>query len=190
LFVRIPIDDPLLTIFRMQGFRQFATESVLYGESPRPAGSGELAGVRGSRVRDEHRLYNLYRKVTPVEVAQLEAPTYREWRALRGSAGQQEVVDRVELVAWSRIHKGSQARPHILSFMLLPERELAAGLADHVVDSCDGQPAWASLRHYDGLMIDALRGRGFSTLLTQALLVRDSTVSETVADKALVPSFG
>ena len=190
LFVRIPIDDPFVRVFRMQGFRQFATESVLFSESPAAGGGGDLAGVRGSRARDEHRLYNLYRKVTPMEVAHFEAPTYREWRALRGVSGQQEVVDRVELVAWCRIHKGSQARPHILSFMLIPDRELAAGLADHVLVACDGQPAWASLRHYDGLMIDALRGRGFSTLLTQALLVRDSTVSETVADKALVPSFG
>src|SRR5215831_6238833 len=34
LFVRIPLDDPLIEIFRLQGFRQYATESVLYAESP------------------------------------------------------------------------------------------------------------------------------------------------------------
>jgi hypothetical protein len=190
LFVRIPLDDPMLAIFRMQGFRQFATESVLFAENPRPAAQGELAGVRPYRGRDERRLYSLYRKVTPSEVAQLEAPSYRAWRASRGLPGQQEVVDRIELVAWSRVYRGSQARPHILSFLALHDPELAGELADHVLRGCDEQPAWASLRHYDAPLIDALRRRGFSTLLNQGLLVRDTAVREPAADQALVPSFG
>jgi hypothetical protein len=190
LFVRVPLDDPLLPLFRMQGFRQFATESVLFAESPQPHSDGEMVGARAYKHHDERRLYSLYRRVTPPAVAQLEAPTYAGFRASRGQGGQQEVVERLELVAWSRVHRGSQARPYILSFMALPEQPLAEELADHVLAGCAGQPAWASLRHYDAAMIDALRGRGFSSLLTQGLLVRDTTVSDPVADQALVPSFG
>src|SRR5215472_11923059 len=35
LFVRLPDRDPLLPAFRMRGFRQYATEQVVYSEKPR-----------------------------------------------------------------------------------------------------------------------------------------------------------
>jgi Acetyltransferase (GNAT) family len=190
LFVRIPLDDPLIDIFRTQGFRQYATESVLYGEAPAACSTEPPAGLRSAKSRDERLLYHLYRKVTPWGVAHLEAPTFRDWKALRGAAGQQEVIDRVELVGWCRVQKGSQARPHTLSFMALPEKGLADELADHAIVASDAQPAWCSLRHYDSPLIDALRGRGFSLLLTQALLVREIAVRVPLPEKSLVPSFG
>jgi hypothetical protein len=190
LFVRIPLDDPLIDVFRLQGFRQYATESVLYGESPVARSTEPPEGLRPSRSRDDRPLYHLYRKVTPWGVAHLEAPTYRDWKALRSTPGQQEVIDRVEIVGWCRVQKGSQARPHTLSFMALPERGVAEELADRAIMVSDAQPAWCSLRHYDSHMIDALRGRGFSLLLTQALLVRETAVRESLPEKSLVPSFG
>ncbi len=190
LFVRIPLDDPLLPTFRRLGFRQFATESVLYAEKPLSLSSVEPFGVRPAKGKDDRLLYHLYRKVTPMGVSALEAPTYKDWKALRAGTGQQEVIDRVEIVGWSRIQKGSQARPHTLFFMALPESGLAEELADQVIRALDGEPAWSSLRHYDSHMIDALRGRGFSTLLTQALLVRELAVRLPIAEKRLVPSFG
>lgn len=190
LFVRIPVDDPLIDVFRLQGFRQYATESVLYGEVPIAQQTDPPAGLRQCRSRDDRLLYHLYRKVTPWGVARLEAPTFRDWKALRAAAGQQEVIDRVEIVGWCRVQKGSQARPHTLSFMALPEPGLAEELADHAILASDGQAAWCSLRHYDSHMIDALRGRGFSLLLTQALLVREVAVQIPLPEKSLVPSFG
>jgi hypothetical protein len=190
LFVRIPLDDPLIEVFRLQGFRQYATESVLYGETPASRRADPPAGIRPCRSKDDRLLYHLYRRVTPWGVAHLEAPTFRDWRTLRGAAGQQEVIDRVEIVGWCRVQKGSQARPHTLSFMALPELGIAEELADHAIRASDAQPAWSSLRHYDSHMIDALRGRGFSLLLTQALLVREVAVQVPLPEKSLVPSFG
>jgi hypothetical protein len=190
LFVRIPMDDPLIEVFRIQGFRQYATESVLYGEAPTARQTDPPAGLRPCRSRDDRLLYHLYRRVTPWGVAHLEAPTFRDWKALRGAAGQQEVIDRVEIVGWCRVQKGSQARPHTLSFMVLPESGVAEELADYAILASDAQPAWCSLRHYDSHMIDALRGRGFSLLLTQALLVREVAVQVPLPEKSLVPSFG
>src|SRR5207247_765248 len=81
LFVRIPLDDPLIDVFRMQGFRQYATESVLYAETPEAVSDEPPAGLRPARSRDDRLLYHLYRKVTPWGVAHLEAPTYRDWKA-------------------------------------------------------------------------------------------------------------
>ena len=76
--------------------------------------------------------------------------------------------------------------------MVLPEPPLPDELADLGVALLNhvSTPVWSSLRHYDSHMIDALRGRGFSILLTQMLLVKELALRVPVAEKGLVPSFG
>ena len=190
LLVRVPLDDPLTPIIRLQGFRQYATENVLFAEAPE--GRGVVpAGIRPLRGRDASPLYHLYRKVTPQGVSQVEAPTYREWKMLQHAGGQQFVVDRVELVGWSAVDRSTEpSRPHTLRLMALPEEGLAGDLADHALGQAGPGPAWCSLRHYDAHVIEALRGRGFANLLTQALLVKELALREPVREKGLVPSYG
>ena len=195
LFVRLPDRDALLPAFRLQGFRQYATEQVVYAEKPIQRGKQFPDGLRPARRGDDRNLYQLYRKVTPQGVSQLEAPTYREWRALHsGELAGGHVVDRVEVVGWVRMQRGGEARPATLQFMALPEGPLTVELADFGISLLGGSdaPAWSSLRHYDSHMIDALRGRGFSVLLTQLLLVKELAVRvpKPVREKGLVPSFG
>ena len=202
LFVRVPERDPLLRVFRLRGFRQFATEVVVYADKPGRRLAASPEGARQMRRGDGRRLYQLYRRITPQGVSQLEAPTYRDWRALhgewtgrltpRGSNKDEVVVDRIELVGWVKVERSSGARPSTLSFMVVPEMPLPDELADlglSLLGSADA-PAWSSLRHYDSHMIDALRGRGFSVLLTQLLLVKELAVRVPVREKGLVPSFG
>ena len=190
LLVRVPLDDPLAPIIRLQGFRQYATENVLFAETPHP-GDTAAAGVRPVRGRDASTLYHLYRKVTPQGVSQVEAPTYREWKMLHQAGGQQFVIDRVELVAWSAIDRSSEpSRPHTLRFLALPEEGIAGEVTDHALAQAGPGSAWCSLRHYDAHVIEALRGRGFSNLLTQALLVKELALREPVREKGLVPSYG
>jgi hypothetical protein len=91
-----------------------------------------------------------------------------------------------------KAERSSGARPNTVSFMVLPERSLPGDLADlglSLLGESD-LPAWSSLRHYDSQMIDALRGRGFSVLLTQLLLVKELAVRVPVREKGMVPSFG
>jgi GNAT superfamily N-acetyltransferase len=203
LFVRLPERDPLLPAFRLRGFRQYATEVVVYADQPAIRSEQFPEGVRPVKRGDNRMLYQLYRKVTPQGVSQLEAPTYREWRALhggewsgrlaaRGSDKQEYVVDRVEVVGWVKAERSTGARPDTLNFMALPEGPLPGELADFGLSLLKGSeaPAWSSLRHYDSHMIDALRGRGFSILLTQLLLVKELAVRVPVTEKGLVPSFG
>lgn len=202
LFVRVPDRDPLLPVFRLRGFRQYATEVVVYAEKPSNRVALTPEGTRPLRRGDRRRLYQLYRKITPQGVSQLEAPTYREWRVLhgewtgrlaaRGSNREEVVVDRGEIVGWVTAERSSGARPNTLSFMALAEAPLPDELADlglSLLGDSDA-PAWSSLRHYDSHMIDALRGRGFSVLLTQLLLVKELAVRVPVQEKGLVPSFG
>lgn len=203
LFVRLPERDTLLPAFRLQGFRQYATEVVVYADRPVRRSDQYPEGLRALKRGDDRKLYQLYRKVTPQGVSQVEAPTFREWSALhsgewtgrRGpkrSDRQGHVVDRVEVVGWLSVQQSSGARPATLEFMALPENPLPAELADYGISLIVGSdsPAWSSLRHYDSHMIDALRGRGFSVLLTQLLLVKELAVRVPVREKGLVPSFG
>jgi hypothetical protein len=203
LFIRLPLDDQLTPVLRWLGFRQYAIEHVLYSDDVPPGSHDMPAGLRPARGRDDRLLYQLYRKMTPPGVASMEAPTFREFRSLkreiygslasRGDSDVQMVVDRVELVGWLRVQRSnSPERPHTLSFKALPEAQLPEQLVDYALGLLDGSPgpAWSSLRHYDSHMIDALRGRGFSTLLRQALLVKELAVRVPVAERGLVPSFG
>jgi hypothetical protein len=202
VFVRLPERDPLLPVFRLRGFRQYATEVVVYTDKPAMRSDHFPEGARPVRRGDHRLLYQLYRKVTPQGVSQIEAPPYREWRALhgdwtgrlaaRGSEKQELVVDQVEVIGWIKVERSSGARPNTLSFMAMPDSSLAGELADLGLSLLGGSelPAWSSLRHYDSHMIDALRGRGFSVLLTQLLLVKELAVRVPVREKGMVPSFG
>ncbi len=202
LFVRLPEGDALLRAFRLRGFRQYATEVVVYADKPAPRSAHFPEGGRPIRRGDHRLLYQLYRKVTPQGVSQLEAPTYREWRAMHGewtgrlaarrSEKQELVIDQVELVGWVKADRSSGPRPNTVSFLALPESSLPGELADLGLSLLGDSelPAWSSLRHYDSHMIDALRGRGFSVLLTQLLLVKELAVRVPVQEKGLVPSFG
>jgi hypothetical protein len=202
LFVRIPLEDPLTTAFRKQSFRQYAVESVLYTEKPAGKPCPELAGLRPERGRDHALVYQLYRKLTPAGIATIEAPTFKEWRALRGEwfghhpirgeSDEQFVIDRVEIVGWLRVQRSSSTRPHTLSFMALPEDHLPEELADHALGLLGPRPGpvWSSLRHYDSHMIEALRGRGFETLVNQSLMVKELALRVPAREKGMVPSFG
>src|ERR1700736_6343583 len=125
LFVRLPERDPLLPAFRLRGFRQYATEVVVYADKPEPGSDQFPDGLRPVKRGDNRMLYQLYRKVTPQGVSQIEAPTYREWRAMhggewtgrlaaRGSDKQEYVVDRIEVVGWVKVERSSGARPDTL----------------------------------------------------------------------------
>ena len=118
LFVRLPERDPLVPAFRLRGFRQYATEVVVYADKPVMRSEQFPEGVRAVKRGDNRMLYQLYRKVTPQGVSQLEAPTYREWRAMhggewtgrlaaRGSEKQEFVVDRIEVVGWVKAERST-----------------------------------------------------------------------------------
>ena len=125
LFVRVPDRDALLPAFRLRGFRQYATEQVLYADRPKQRSDEYPLGARSSKRGDDRKLYQLYRKVTPQGVSQVEAPTYRDWKALHseGASGSL-VVDRIEVVGWVRAQRGGEARPDTLQLMALPESPL------------------------------------------------------------------
>ena len=203
LFVRLPDRDPMLPAFRMQGFRQYATEQVFYTEQPELSEvSTPPGGLRPVKRKDAALIYNLYRRVTPLGVALVEAPSIKTWRsqypviperrAPREASERQTVIDRSEMLAWSRWKPSSATRPHTISITTVPDQELADQLVDWalaVIGPACG-PVWSSVRHYDSHMMQALRSHGFGILTTQCLLVRQLAKREPVHKKAWVPQFG
>src|SRR4029077_9631129 len=78
--VRVPIDDPVVDLFRARGFTAYATEHALLTESvtARPAPAG--AGWRAMRRDAEPGLHLLYVACPPKSVAAVEASNFAEWR--------------------------------------------------------------------------------------------------------------
>ena len=102
------------------------------------------------------------------------------------------MVDRTEIVGWLRVQQSSSTRPSTLSFMALPEDHLPEELADHALSLLGARPGpvWSSLRHYDSHMIEALRSRGFETLVNQSLMVKELAQRVPAREKGMVPAFG
>src|ERR1700694_3161446 len=57
LFVRLPDSDPLLPAFRLRGFRQYATEVVVYADKPGLRSEQFPEGVRAVKRGENSMLY-------------------------------------------------------------------------------------------------------------------------------------
>jgi hypothetical protein len=204
-FVRIPVDDPILEVFRGKRFLQYATEHVLFAENVDAAEVAPLPGIRGLRSKDLLALYLLYRSITPKAVATIEGPNFQEWRAnfhqgwlaRVGRAGHQHVVlDQGSINAWIGLAAGSSTRPTTLGLltgaMTQEQREALVDFALGQAARRSPGPVWTNLREYDAHLMTLLKRRGFETLASQALLVRELPIKVKVKskEKGLVPQFG
>ncbi|HEX4579086.1 MAG TPA: hypothetical protein VH498_03700 [Candidatus Dormibacteraeota bacterium] len=183
--VRLPLDHPMVGVFLEQGFTQFATEQILFHESPDqiPAGDAEPLPIRAGRREDAAAVYMLYQRVTPSQVAAFEAPSLKTWQAsfADGSVariGRDDtrhfVAERPGLVGWAAIRPAGSGRPSILSLMCeAHDPAVREGFLDAVLAELPSQPVSCVLRHYDSELIRSLQQRGFAVYGTQLLLARD-----------------
>ncbi len=155
--------ESLLPVFRLRGFRQYATEVVVYADKPLVRSDRFPEGARPIRRGDHRHLYQLYKKVTPQGVAArrrrpiayggrftasgLETPRGARLR----EAGDRDRPGR----AWSGGSRPTGARgpgPNTLSFMAQAEsaRWRASSRTSGIsLLGASELPAWSSLRHYD-----------------------------------------
>jgi ribosomal protein S18 acetylase RimI-like enzyme len=209
--VRVSVGDPVLDLFRARGFRAIATEHALLAESVNRRPVGELAGWRPMRKEDLLSLWLLYRAVTPREVADVLASSFKQWRdtfqhgwwtgtVARPTRRRQFVVDRVEVVGWLGVTPGGGGRPTILGLMARSEpRDLLPSLVQHglayLAEHHPG-PVWCSLRHNDQEAIALLQKEGFEVIASQVLMVKELTLKVParrkvpVREKRLVPQYG
>jgi hypothetical protein len=182
--VRLPLDHPLVGVFLEHGFTQFATEQILFHETPELiARDTEPLAVRPARREDAAAIHLLYRRVTPSHIAEFEAPSLKTWQAsfAQGSVariGRDEVRHLVAelpgVVGWAAIRPASGGRPSILSLMCeAHDPAVREGFLDAVLGELPQQPVSCVLRHYDSELIRSLQQRGFAVYGTQLLLVRD-----------------
>jgi hypothetical protein len=183
--VRLPLDHPMVGVFLEHGFTQFATEQILFHETPElihPSDAQPLA-VRPGHREDAAAIHLLYRRVTPSQIAAFEAPNLKTWQAsfAQGSVariGRDEtkhlVAEHPGVVGWAAIRPAGAGRPSILSLMCeAHDPAIREGFLDAVLAELPPQPVSCVLRHYDSELIRSLQHRGFAVYGTQLLLVRD-----------------
>jgi hypothetical protein len=183
--VRLPLDHPLVGVFLEHGFTQFATEQILFHETPEliARSDTEPLAVRPGRREDAGAIHLLYRRVTPSHVAGFEAPSLKTWQAsfAQGSVariGRDEVrhlvAEHPGVVGWAAIRPAGAGRPSNLSLICeAHEPAIREGFLDAVLAELPPQPVSCVLRHYDSELIRSLQHRGFAVYGTQLLLVRD-----------------
>lgn len=187
LYVSVPLDHPLLSVFMEHGFVQYATEQILYNDAT--TGNGDAKSttptiLRPARRDDIAQIYLLYLRATPNAVAAIEAPFEKAWISefqqgiLTHMSGRDDirhfVVERPEIAGWSAVRPASSARPSTLWFMCdSDDSVLCQNLVEQTLQQIPIGPVACVLRHYDAHLIDALRKHQFDILGTQVLLVRD-----------------
>jgi hypothetical protein len=183
--VRLPLDHPLVGVFLEHGFTQFATEQILFHETPEliARSDAEPLAVRPGRREDAGAIHLLYRRVTPSHIAGFEAPSLKTWQAsfAHGSVariGRDEVKHLVAehpgVVGWAAIRPAGAGRPSNLALMCeAHDPAIREGFLDAVLAELPPQPVSCVLRHYDSELIRSLQHRGFAVYGTQLLLVRD-----------------
>jgi hypothetical protein len=183
--VRLPLDHPLVGVFLEHGFTQFATEQILFHETPEtiPRSDASPLAVRPARREDAGAIHLLYRRVTPSHIAGFEAPSLKTWQTsfAQGSVGRigrdevrHVVAEHPGMVGWAAIRPASAGRPSILTLMCeAHDPAVREGFLDAVVAELPPQPVSCVLRHYDSELIRSLQHRGFAVYGTQLLLIRD-----------------
>ena len=183
--VRLPLDHPLVGVFLEHGFTQFATEQILFHETPEQIERSDAPrlAVRAGRREDAGAIHLLYRRVTPSHIAGFEAPSLKTWQAsfAQGTVariGRDEVkhliAEQPGVVGWAAIRPAGAGRPSILSLMCeAHDPAVREGFLDAVLAELPSQPVSCVLRHYDSELIRSLQHRGFAVYGTQLLLVRD-----------------
>jgi hypothetical protein len=183
--VRLPLDHPLVGVFLEHGFTQFATEQILFHETPEliERSDAQPLAVRPGHREDAAAIHLIYRRVTPSHIAAFEAPNLKTWQAsfAQGSVariGRDEtkhlVAEHPGVVGWAAIRPAGAGRPSILSLMCeAHDPAIREGFLDAVLAELPPQPVSCVLRHYDSELIRSLQQRGFAVYGTQLLLVRD-----------------
>jgi len=209
--VRVPVDDPVIDLFRARGFTAYATEHALLTESVAARPAPAVTGWRPMRRDDELGLYLLYVATTPKGVAAVEASNFAEWRRsfqpgswsarIPRRAGQPRfVIERMQVVGWMSLVPGGGGRPHSLGLMAAAQPadlwpSLVQRSLSYVAQHQPG-PVWCSLRHYDEVSIQLLQREGFEVIASQALMVRElplkvrARMRVRIKDKRLVPQYG
>ncbi|MFN2464729.1 MAG: N-acetyltransferase family protein [Candidatus Dormibacteria bacterium] len=214
IYVRIPEGHAVMESFKAHGFTPYARDRVFLlsdisrvGLPPEP-----MSGLRPATRKDALGLFALYLAATPRSVSQVEAPEFKQWKAVhegewlhrfsrRGNRSM--VLERNnEVVAWLGVELGSPGRPHTIAATTrqdqAPEEHLQEALISDALGTLSphGGAVWSNVRAYDTTTTRALQDAGFEALAGQDLLVREmrsrvaAAVRNPKKEKAFAPVFG
>jgi hypothetical protein len=213
LFVKIPMDEPLMQLFHRLGFTRYTNEHVwgnlYFSPTGAPADEPARKPLRKQSSRDAWDMMQLYKAVTPPVVQHAEALTSRQWHIshiprpwflsqglLENSyvwpdLSESERSGSTALGGFVRLLTG--ARGHWITLLFRPDQANRA-VCDQALDyvlwkatRLGTKPVYCALREYQSEVGPLLEDRGFHLLTEQSLLVK--YIAEPIREQqpALVP---
>ncbi|HEX2172473.1 MAG TPA: hypothetical protein VHL09_08505 [Dehalococcoidia bacterium] len=191
LYLRLPIDHPVVESAAQAGFVWYGEELVLRQEVDRDAPPmAPPIGLRRREPADDHAIYRLYNQSVPARVRQAEAVTFQEWQALQhlsdNRRSEQWVLDRGSLIAaWYRAVRRRQSG--LLECLYLPEAEteLPHGLDFALSRLAGARVLWSLAPVFQPALVRHLQAEGFEEVARSAVFIKHLAVRARAP--ALVP---
>lgn len=192
IFLRLPIDSPLITAARRAGFLPYTSEVLLQRSAENEVKApDDLLKARALAKEDEDALFRLYCTTVPAPIQKVEGLTLEEWRETQDPAfGRQKdyLWSREELLwAWLRTIQGDLCNQ--LQLLVHPAEEHTTNNLVHYALSLlpKGTRTLALVPDYQPHLQGVLaREWGFEEVTHYTSLVRQLTVRVTAG--RLVPA--
>jgi N-acetylglutamate synthase-like GNAT family acetyltransferase len=213
LFVKVPQDEPLVSLFRNFGFTHYTTEHVwgnlYFAQAGERGKEPERRPLRKQSNRDAWDLMQLYKFVTPPVAQRAEALTSGQWQIsymprpwflsqgllenayVWPDASESERSGSTALGGFIRLLTG--ARGHWITLLYKPDaanRSICSTALDYVLWKAarlGTKPVYCALREYQAEVEGLLEERGFHLLNEQSLLVKYVAIPIQEQQPALAP---
>jgi hypothetical protein len=190
IFLRLPVDSPLLKAAQESGFLPYSTEHLYWrrradGNETR-SGASPASSPRRKKADDEYRLFELYLKCVPAHVRRAEGMTYKEWQSNRDrSLGQEWVFEKGgDLVGWVAINTGRHCGQ--LDMLAATKDEMQSVVEYGLVSLGDCHQMYCLVPDFEGALLRLLEDRGFNRVMTYSVLTKELLVR--VAERYVMPA--
>ena len=180
IFLRLSADSPLLKAAQETGFLPYSTEHVYLQEradgTETSSGTPLASSPRRKKADDEYRLFELYHACIPPHIRRAEGMTYKEWQSNRDRSLRQEWVFEKggDLVAWVATDMGRHCGQ---LDVLAATRDEMQSAVEYGLNSLSGcQQVCCLVRDFDAALLQLLESRGFSRVMTYAVLTKELLV--------------
>ncbi len=190
IFLRLPVDSPLLRAAQESGFLPYSTEHLYW----RDRGDGNEGKIRTSsaysprrkKADDEYRLFELYLKCVPPHVRQAEGMTYKEWQSNRDrSLGQEWVFEKGgDLVGWVAINAGRHCGQLDMRAATRDEMQNVVGYGLASLGDCHQMYCLAP--DFEEALQRLLEDLGFNRVMTYSVLTKELLAR--VAERYAMPA--
>ena len=190
IFLRLPMDSPLLKAVEETGFLPYSTEHLYWRKRTDGNETRSKAlpspSPRRKKADDEYRLFELYLKCVPAHVRRVEGMTYKEWQSNRDRSVGQELVFEKDggLVGWMSVNASRDWGQ--LDMIAATKDELQSVVEYGLTSLSDCRQQYCLALDSEGMLLRLLEDRGFSRVMTYSVLTKELLVR--VAERYVMPA--